>query len=134
MTWDVPWNGVPFNRIMYLKMSGGHLEILSTPQSLAQLPGTDRDKAAFQCVAVRYTRLMKQVRLWHMDVCVVKRNHLLAVVQCMHTATARPGLPVTACDLVWAQRVSLPPRPCVQCWAANHLDRPKFATITQQLT
>lgn len=63
MTWDVPWNGVPFNRIMYLKMNGGHLDIPSTPQSLARLPGTQQEKAAFQRVAVRYTRLMKQVRL-----------------------------------------------------------------------
>ena len=44
-------------------MNGGHLDIPSTPQSLARLPGTQQETAAFQRVAVRYTRLMKQVRL-----------------------------------------------------------------------
>lgn len=63
MTWDVPWSGEPTYRVMYLKMNGGHLDIPSTPKSLAQLPGTDKDKAAFQRVAAHYTQLIKQVRL-----------------------------------------------------------------------
>jgi serine/threonine protein kinase len=79
MTWDIPWKGVTTYRVMYLKMNGGHLDIPSTPESLAQLPGTDTDRAAFQRVADRYTQLIKQ------------------------------------------------------CWAANHFDRPKFASIAQQL-
>lgn len=61
MTWDVPWAGVAVDQIMQLKRNGGHLDISSSPNSLAALPGAKSDKAAFQRVAVRYIDLIKQV-------------------------------------------------------------------------
>ena len=62
MTWTVPWGRANPHYVVHVKSNGGHLEIPSTPESLAQLPGSDTDKAAFQRLAPRYTRLIKQVR------------------------------------------------------------------------
>lgn len=63
MTWDIPWNGVVPARVIGLKMNGGHLSI--PPRgSLGELPGTDKDRAAFPRVAAQYTQLIQQVGLW----------------------------------------------------------------------
>ncbi|PRW50803.1 Serine threonine- kinase CTR1 [Chlorella sorokiniana] len=60
MTWSIPWSGVVPARIIGLKMNGMHLELPSTPESLAQLPGTDKDRAAFPRVAPQYIRVIQQ--------------------------------------------------------------------------
>lgn len=61
MTWDVPWNGVVAGRVFGLKMNGEHLDI-PPPEKLSTLPGTERDRAAFQPVAAQFTQLIEQVR------------------------------------------------------------------------
>lgn len=47
-------------RVIGLKMNGVHLSI-PPPESLGQLPGTDKDRAAFPRVAAQYTQLIQQV-------------------------------------------------------------------------
>ncbi|PRW50898.1 Serine threonine- kinase CTR1 [Chlorella sorokiniana] len=60
MTWDAPWSGVLPAVVYGYKMNGKQLELPSTPEALAQLPGTDKDRAAFARVAPQYIRVIQQ--------------------------------------------------------------------------
>lgn len=62
MTWELPWARTPHSEVRAIKLRGGHLDLPSSSASLAALPGTGQDRAAFQRVAVRYIKLIKQVR------------------------------------------------------------------------
>lgn len=62
-------------RVIGLKMNGVHLSI-PPPESLGQLPGTDKDRAAFPRVAAQYTQLIQQV-----GVCTIACSTLCVIVE-----------------------------------------------------
>ena len=128
MTWDLPWEGLGPDQIDSRKVKGGHLDIPSSPESLNRLPGTQQDKAAFQRVAARYTRLMKQVR-WRGGGAGQSDGQCGCACQCM-----RWCIRGSCCRCMDGSRPNLSaPQLCVQCWSYNPRDRPDFTTIAQQL-
>lgn len=141
MTWEVPWKDVFKWQLWGIKANGCHLDIPSTPQSLAELPGTQKDRAAFQRVAPRYTGLVKQVRqqrgLAEERHGAVVHVHVHAASSALHVCCCRCAACTggrRAASATGAHTVRLSCCPHVmQCWADNPLDRPDFTTIAQQL-
>ena len=141
MTWDFPWEGLGPDQIDSLKARGGHLDIPSSPESLNRLPGTQEDKDAFQRVAARYTRLIKQVRRWggvtgeHDGQCACVCREFRTVMR-LHVSRLGSRLPSQAGGAAWmalGPNCLLPPLLGVQCWAYNPRERPDFTSIAQQL-
>lgn len=159
MTWEEPWSGVPHGRVMYLKINGERLKI-PPPERLDQLPGTDRDRAAFPRVAAQYTKLIRRVRLrskfWGVHA-VLHTVHMCCLLQARGACTCQQlllrGGPCCWWQLTWAGVIGLAGSSCLEATGApspvlhavlggrplrppqlcNHCGRAEVSCIPQQV-